>query len=277
MTQETLNGQVALVTGGGRGIGRAIALRLAASGMAVAVAARSAGQLDETVTLIEENGGKGLAVVADVTDAQAVDEMVATVEKELGPIDLLVNNAGVAGMSGPIWVVDPDRWWECIDINVRGPFLCSRSVVPGMIERRGGRIVNISSGASRKPWPNASAYAMSKAAVNLFTENLALETQVHNIHVFAVNPGVVRTAMTDYSTSAEWRQWDETVANLFAERHVQPAEDTAELVAVLATGKADALSGSHIDVSHDLDTLLAHADEIRESALYRLREQQLPE
>jgi NAD(P)-dependent dehydrogenase (short-subunit alcohol dehydrogenase family) len=245
--------------------------------MAVGVSARTAGQLDETVALIEQDGGKGLVVVADVTDVQAVDRMVATVEKELGPIDLLVNNAGVAGMSGPIWVVDPDRWWECIDINVRGPFLCSRRVVPGMIERQGGRVVNMSSGASRKPWPNASAYAMSKAAVNLLTENLALEAQAHNVFVFAVNPGVVRTAMTDYSTSAEWRRWDETVANLFAEGHLQAPEETAELIAALATGKADALSGSHIDVSHDLDKLLAHADEIEQRALYRLREQQLPE
>ena len=108
-TEATLRGQVVLVTGGGRGIGRAIACRLAAGGAAVAVTARSADQLDETVALIEEGGDKATAYVADVTDQASVEQMVARVEQELGPLSLLVNNAGIPGVSGPIWIVDPDE------------------------------------------------------------------------------------------------------------------------------------------------------------------------
>jgi NAD(P)-dependent dehydrogenase (short-subunit alcohol dehydrogenase family) len=278
MTQEaTLSGQVALVTGGGRGIGRAIARRLAAGGVAVAVTARSADQLDETVALIEEDGGKAVAYVADVTDQVSVEQMVANVERELGPLSLLVNNAGSPGMSGPIWVVDPDEWWRCLDVNLRGPFLCARSVMPGMIERRSGRVVTISSGASRNPWPNVSAYAISKAAVNRFSENLALEAAPYDVFAFAVSPGFVLTELVEVATSPEWRKWDDGIANLRDSGADRPPEDVAELIAALATGKYDALSGCHIDVSQDLDALLAHADEIEQGALYRLREQSLSE
>lgn len=276
MANETLTGQVALVTGGGRGIGRAIAYALAARGAAVAVAARSADQLAETAGMIEEAGGKATTVVADVTDQQDVDRMVATAEQELGPLTFLVNNAGAPGISGPIWLVDPDDWWRCHDVNLRGPFLCSRRALAGMVERKRGRIVNISSGASRNPWPNVSAYAVSKAAVNRFTENLALEAAAYGVTAFAVSPGFVLTAMTQYTTSDEWRKWDEGVANLKASGVARPPEDVAELIVRLATGEADALSGTHIDVSQDLDELIARAGEIKASNLYRLREQQLP-
>ena len=275
--ESGLGGQVALVTGGGRGIGRAIACRLASSGSTVAVAARSVNELDETVRLIEHDGGEAMAFQVDVTDQQNVEHMVADVRDKLGHISLLVNNAGVPSKSGPIWVVDPESWWHCHEVNIRGPFLCTRTVAPDMIERQSGRIITLSSGVSRNPWPNVSAYAISKAAVNRFTENLALEAAPYNMFAFAISPGFVLTDMTEYAMSAEWRKWDEGVANLRASGAARPANDAAELVTALATGKYDALSGSHIDVSQDLDQLLAHADEILEKSLYRLREQQLPE
>ena len=120
-----LSGQVALVTGGGRGIGRAMALALAKAGAAVAVAARTEEQLAETVALVEQASGRATAVTADVTDQQAVDRMASEVEQQLGPVDLLVNNAGAGDPGGPIWEVDPDRWWRVLDVNIRGPFLCS--------------------------------------------------------------------------------------------------------------------------------------------------------
>lgn len=275
--EADLGGQVAIVTGGGRGIGRAIARRLASSGAVVAVAARSVDELKETVKLIEQDGDRAMAFQVDVTNQEGVEQMVAGVREQFGHIDLLVNNAGVPGKSGPLWIVDPESWWHCQEVNIRGPFLCTRSVVPDMIERQNGRVITLSSGASRNPWPNVSAYAISKAAVNRFTENLALETAPHNVSAFAISPGFVLTDMTEYTTSAEWREWDEGVANLRASGAARPASDAADLVASLATGKYDALSGSHIDVSQDLDQLLAHADEISEKSLYRLREQQLPE
>ena len=133
MIQETnLTGQVALVTGGGRGLGRAIALRLAAAGAHVAIVARSADQLAETVAQIKLTGGHGQAFVADVTDQHAVKAMAQAVEQDLGPISLLVNNAGIAGPAGPLWKNDPQEWWRCVEISLRGTLLCCQAVVPGI-------------------------------------------------------------------------------------------------------------------------------------------------
>jgi NAD(P)-dependent dehydrogenase (short-subunit alcohol dehydrogenase family) len=139
-----LTGQVAVVTGGGRGIGQAIALALAAAGASIAVIARSAGQLAETTTLIREMGGETIALVGDVSDRQAVIHMAAQVVQQLGPVDILVNNAGRHRALGPLWLVDPDEWWKDVECNLFGTFLCMHAMLPSMIERRQGRIINIS-------------------------------------------------------------------------------------------------------------------------------------
>src|SRR5262245_39009977 len=125
-----LNGQVAIVTGGGRGLGRSMAQALAAGGAAVAVAARSEAEIAETVSLIEKSGGRAIAVKVDVIDWAAVQRMTQHVEQELGPIDLLVNNAAQAGVPGPIWEAEPNSWWQVLDVNLYGPFLCARAVMP---------------------------------------------------------------------------------------------------------------------------------------------------
>jgi NAD(P)-dependent dehydrogenase (short-subunit alcohol dehydrogenase family) len=189
-----LGGQVAIVTGAGRGIGRAMALELARAGGAVAVVARSEDQLTETVALIEDEVGRALALPADVTDQQSVECAVAETERYLGPVDLPVNNADGGGQVGPLWEVEPDAWWRCVEVNLRGPFLCARAVVPGMIARQRGRIIITSSLAGTGPWPYMSAYAIGKAAVTRLAENLAAETETHGISVFAVHPGPVHTA-----------------------------------------------------------------------------------
>ncbi len=172
-----LAGQVAIVTGGGRGIGRAVARALAAAGTAVMVSARTEDQLTETVGLIERTGGVARAHPADVTDGAAVDELVKDTERRLGPVDLLVNNAGNIGAVGPLWEVDPEVWWRVMEVNVRGVMLCSRAVLPGMIARRCGRIINVASGSSLGPLPAMSGYATSKTAVVRLTEHLAADTQ----------------------------------------------------------------------------------------------------
>jgi NAD(P)-dependent dehydrogenase (short-subunit alcohol dehydrogenase family) len=146
-----LTGQIAIVTGGGRGLGRVMAQELAAAGAAVAVVGRSQLHLDETVSELEKAGARALAVAADVTDRLAVERMVQQVEQQLGALDVLVNNAGISGTIGPVWKADPDAWWQVMEINVRGAFLCARAVLPGMIARKRGRIINVASGAAVRP------------------------------------------------------------------------------------------------------------------------------
>ena len=130
-----LTGHVALVTGGGRGLGRAFAEALSRSGAAVAVTARSEEQLAETVKLIESAGGRGLAIAGDASDPQSVEQAVTAVEGQLGPVDILVNNAGVSGEIKEEWLTDPEEWWRTLEINLRGPYMFSRRALPGMIER----------------------------------------------------------------------------------------------------------------------------------------------
>lgn len=279
--QTDLSGQVALVTGAGRGIGRVFAQALAKAGAQVAVVARSADQLGDTVALIAGTGGRAYAAPVDVADPGGVDAAVRAVEAELGSVDLLVNNAGVWGPLGPMWEVDPEEWWQAISINFRGAFLCSRAVLPGMISRGHGRIINIGSHAGVFRWPQASAYAISKSALSKLTENLAAETRKYGVAVFTLNPGIVTIGLTDQAMSmtdlpdspgtraAAWIR-----AEVAAGRAVPP-ELGAELVVALASGRADALSGRYITVHDDLDAQIARADQIERDDLYTLRLREL--
>ena len=138
-----LSGHVALVTGGGRGLGRAFAQALSISGAVVAVTARSEDQLAATVELIESSGGRALAIAGDASDPQRVEQAVATVEAQIGPVDILVNNAGVPGEIKEEWLTDPEEWWRTLEVNLRGPYMFIRRALPGMIERHRGRIINI--------------------------------------------------------------------------------------------------------------------------------------
>jgi 3-oxoacyl-[acyl-carrier protein] reductase len=247
-----LEGQVALVTGGGRGIGRLIARELADAGMRVAVAARSSGQVEETA---QEIGG--LAITADVSNPEEVEAMVAMVERALGPIDLLVNNAGVSGTGAPAWEQDPADWWHVFEINMLGAYLCARAVLPGMIERGRGRIVNTGSGASYLPSAGSPAYGGSKAALGRFGELLAGQVADRGISVFVISPGLVRTEMTEpFGDDAPWT----------------PPELAPRLVRVLASGRADALAGRYIHAEHDdIEELIERADEVRERDLNAIR------
>ena len=170
-TPIDLTGQVALVTGGGRGLGRAFTLALAAAGAQVAVTARTAAQVAETVQQIEGAGGCALAIPGDVSVPNAVTHVVTTTAQQLGPVDLLVNNAGwhVPGSLGYAWEVDPESWWHTFEINLRGAFLCARAVLSGMIQRHRGRIVNISSGTAVNANPFMDALCASKAALTHWT------------------------------------------------------------------------------------------------------------
>jgi len=270
--QTGLAGQVALVTGGGRGIGRAVAATLAAAGAAVAVVARSEDQLAETVAQISRDGGHALALPVDVTDRRAIEQMATEVEQRLGPVDLLVNNAAVFSPPGPVCETDPDVWWHAVEVNLRGPYLCSRAVLPGMIARHNGRIINVSSGAGLRPIAYWTAYTMTKAALLRLSETMALETAEHGVSVFSVDPGTVRTAMSSYTLeSAEGQKWSPWFRDIFDEGRDVPVERPAQLVLSIALGHADALSGRFIRVSDDMSGMLKRVGDDNSDDLYTLR------
>ncbi len=189
-----LRGKTAIVTGAGRGIGRAIARRLASAGAGVAIASRTAEQLEQTQRWIERDQGRVLAVVADVTDADAVDRLIEETHSAFGPVDILVNNAGIAPLE-KIEQMEPGLFDAIIRTNVRSVFLCTRAVWNDMRERGGGAIVNISSVAAVDPFPGFAAYGAAKAFVNTYTKALATEGQPHGIRVYGVAPGAVDTDM----------------------------------------------------------------------------------
>jgi NAD(P)-dependent dehydrogenase (short-subunit alcohol dehydrogenase family) len=269
-----LKGQVAIVTGGGRGLGQAFAQALASAGALVAVVSRSEDQLHDTVASITVAGRHAMAISLDVTDQEAVEHMITEVEERLGPVDLLINNAGVNTPIGSIAEVDPDQWWRCIEINVRGPFLCARAVLSRMLPRRRGRIINIGSTAGLRGAPGYSAYMMSKAALMRFSEILAAETKPHNISVFTMDPGWIRTAMTENMlVSPEWNKRRPGFREYFESLEV-PLTDVVKLGLVLATGRADSLTGRFLQIS-DIEALIEHAEEIVQEDLYTLRLQRL--
>ena len=271
VSENELDGQFALVTGGGRGVGEGIARELAAAGTRVAVSARTP---DEVEAVAREIGG--LAIVADVTDRAAVGSMVGQVEAELGPIDLLVANAGRNVREQKAWEVDPGDWWNVFEVNVFGVYLCCRAVIPRMLERfedrpreqspRGlhgdaasgvaGRIVITGSGASYLPHSGSTAYSSSKAAVWRFGNVLADQLE-GRIPVFVISPGLVKTEMTKRAPDdAPWT----------------PPERAPRLVRTLASGRADALTGRYIHAEHDdVEELIRRADEIREHDLNAIR------
>jgi NAD(P)-dependent dehydrogenase (short-subunit alcohol dehydrogenase family) len=269
-----VDGQVALITGAGRGIGRAIALALTEAGAAVALCARSQDDVTRVAEEIAGRGGQAVATRCDVTRRHEVEDMVAGVEAVLGPVDLLVNNAGQAGPIGPIAATDPDEWWQALEVNLRGPLYCARAVLPGMLSRGHGRIVNVSSGAGFAAWPMVSAYSVSKAALYRLSENLAAETRGHGVTVFAINPGLVRTTMSESGLSCGEPSIEQTFTDWFANQEDVSADVAASLVVYLASGAADVLSGRNLDVSDDVAQMVARAAEIEEHDLYVLRQRE---
>jgi len=276
-SDRDLAGRVAIVTGGGRGIGRLVAEALAAAGAAVAVTARSEDQLAETVASISGAGGTAIALPGDVSDPESVTAAVQQVERLLGPIDLLINNAGISGPVGPVWEVDPGEWWRTFGVNLQGVFLFAHAVLPGMVARRSGRIINVASNAGAFRWPLVSAYAVSKAAVIKFTENVARETKHYGVKVFAIHPGLLPIGMTTAalegtfpSESPEGRLSSWTRQQI-DEGYGASREFAVELVLLLSSGEADSLSGCYLTVHDDLPAIIGQAQEVRANDLYTLQ------
>lgn len=258
-----LYGQVAVVTGGGRGLGRVFAQTLVHAGAKVVILGRSQAHLEETAASFV---GAVEAFSADVTDAKRV----AAVFEEIGQVDLLVNNAGVLGPLGPFSSCNFEEWWHAMDVNVRGAMLCTHAILPGMIERRCGRIINLVTSAISAAY--LSAYLASKTALVRATECVAAEAKAHGVALFSFAPGTVWTDMSKHSaTSPEGLEWIPWFHRIFDEGLNLEAERPAATVVALASGKYDALTGLFLTAFDDLDALLAASEEIEKEKLHTLQ------
>ncbi len=246
----------AIVTGGGRGIGQAICTELAREGADVVVVDVDESGMAETATLVEEEGREALTVETDVSDSESVHEAVERAEAHFGSVEVLVNNAGIAGPTSACEGIDPDDWDATMAVNLRGPFLMCRAVVPRMKERGYGRIVNIASVTGKKPLLNRTPYAASKMGLIGFTRTLALEVGDHDINVNAVCPGSVDGPRIRSVFEQQAEATGRSVADVRADVERQSPrnelvdrEDVAATVAYLCSDDADRITGQDLNVS----------------------------
>ncbi len=197
--KTSLAGQVAVVTGAGRGIGAAIAATIARLGAAVVLCGRTRQPLESTADAISKAGGRAEALECDVTDLRSVEAVAVHVDQTLGRIDILVNNAGVGGFGGPLHQLPPESWDHVLNTNLRGVYYCIRAFAPMMIRAHGGHIINISSLAGKNALPNGAAYAASKWGLNGLSYSVAEELRVHNIRVSVICPGSVDTELSPHA------------------------------------------------------------------------------
>jgi NAD(P)-dependent dehydrogenase (short-subunit alcohol dehydrogenase family) len=256
-----LAGETAIVTGAGRGFGKAIALGLAGAGAAVTVTARSKDQLDAVVREIEAAGGRALAAAGDVTKRDDVARVVAAAEKKFGPTSVLVNNAGITGPFGPVWVMDPDEWWSAQEVIVRGTLLFMRAVMPGMVERRKGSVINVASLGGQWFTPLVSCYGIGKMSQIRLSELAAAEAKSHGVQVYVIEPGTVVTDMAEKTmASAEAKRWVPHMVEYLKQlkQTSDPAPGLArcaEMCVQLASGKYAALAGRFLIPPDDFDKL----------------------
>lgn len=275
--QRPLDGTVALVSGGSRGVGRLLSARLARAGAAVGLIARSSPDLAAAVSEISRTGGMAAAACADITDKQAAAAAVNELRDRLGTADILINNAGISGPIGPAWEAPPAEWWRAIEVNLGGAFVLTQLALTHMIAEGRGRIINITSYAGVYRWPLMSAYAASKAALVKLTETLAEETRSHGVSVFSVDPGLLPIGLGEAAliSTAERQtpagrvhRW---IRDQFDAGRGADPEKAVGMILVLASGKADRLSGRHLCVSDNLEALLTRIDEIERDDLHTLR------
>lgn len=260
---SSLKNQVAVITGASRGIGATIAEHCAAQGAVVCVMARNVDSLADVVNRICHSGGAARAFPADVTNQNHVRSAFCEIQDAHGRIDLLVNGAGRLNAIGPTWDVEPDDWWHDVTVNLRGAMLCCHEAIPAMIERDHGRIVNIVGGGTAGPFEFGSAYGCSKAALMRLTDTLAEELDGTSVYAFAVNPGFVRTRMTEQFLQTEpGRRWMSRLAQRLREGADVAPDHAARLVVEIAAGRCDVLRGRYLyapDDARRLDELVAQA------------------
>jgi 2-hydroxycyclohexanecarboxyl-CoA dehydrogenase len=247
---------IAVVTGGGRGIGQAICTRLAKGGADVVIADLDEAEMENTKQLVEAEGQRALPVETDVSDQESVQSTIDTVLDEFGSVDILVNNAGIAGPTSPCEEVEQSEWDATMDVNLRGPFLMCRAVLPVMKEQGHGRIVNIASVTGKKPLLNRTPYAATKMGLIGFTRTLALEVGEYDINVNAICPGSVDgpriRGVFEQQAETTDRTYDEVRADVEAQsprNELVQREDIANVAAYLCSDEATRITGQDINVS----------------------------
>jgi len=263
---------VVIVTGAAGAIGKEIALAYAAKGARIAAVDLAGQPLEALAGRIGSDGGEALAVPCDITSRGQVEAMMGQVVGELGPPDILINSAGSLSALGPVWQVDPQRWQRDVHVNLCGTFLVCREAVGHMVRRRGGYVINLVGAGVFNVHLCTTAYDCSKAGVVRLTEALALEAGESGVRAFALYPGVVRSAMTEFiATSPEGRKHRPTFANIFAEGRDVPACLAAKWCLHLTGGRADRLSGRWFDATEDFDETIGRAEKIVSDELLLLR------
>lgn len=248
-----LSNRIAIITGAGRGIGRAIALTFAREGASLVLAARSAGELEHAASLVEEAGGQVCCVPTDVSLRDQVETLIERALARFGRMDILVNNAGIQGPIGSTHEVDVQAWVGTVAVNLFGTFFCTKAALPSMIEQGRGKIINLSGGGATSPRPYFSAYGASKAAVVRFTETVAKEMGAYNIQINAIAPGAVNTGMLDEILSAGQKAGEKELSE--AQERARfggtPPERAAALAVFLASDAADTITGRLISAVWD--------------------------
>jgi 3-oxoacyl-[acyl-carrier protein] reductase len=242
MNKIDLNGRVGVVTGGAQGFGRAIAERFVASGARVAIWDFDAALAEKTA---KEIGGETRVFKVDVTDTATVEQARDATLAAFGKIDILINNAGIAGINKPVWETDLEAWRKVLRINLDGPFICCKAIVPAMLKQNYGRIVNIASIAGKEGNPNASHYSASKAGLIALTKSLGKELAAHDILVNAVTPAAAKTAIFNQMTQ---QHIDFMLSKIPKGRFVL-VEELAAMVAWLASEDCAFSTGAVFDIS----------------------------
>jgi len=268
----SLQGETVVITGGGRGIGEAVAQAFARAGANLVLFARTGAEVARVARDAEQSGAQALAVAGDVSRRPDVERLTAVALEQFGRIDVLINAAGVYGPIGPLMENDMDEWARAIEINLLGTVYCLHAVLPRMVAQHKGVVVNFSGGGAVAPFPRFSAYGASKAAVVRLTETIAEEVKASGVRVNAIAPGAVNTGLLDEVLTARERAGAEFYAKSLAQKSSggTAPERAAELAVFLASPAAAGITGRLISAVWD-DWKALPAQELNRSALFTLR------
>ena len=249
-----LKGKVSLITGASRGLGRASAVEMAREGAHLVILSRTAPDIEATSRMVEEVGGEVLSLQGDISRSKDVEEAVDKAQSHFGKIDILMNNAAVIGPVKPLYEVDEQDWDICMDINVKGSFLFSKAVIPHMIRRKRGKIINVTSGLGVIAMPRFGGYSIAKAGVIHLTKILAEELKPHNIQVNGLDPGVMDTKMQEDLRNLGPDVLGDAIYAEFSgykdKGILKPPERVAKLAVFLASEESDSITGENGTEKH---------------------------